>query len=286
MLKPCIFLRKTRSYPVEVLLNNRLDKEVESIFYPFHVILTLLCASKYCIRDHFITPNEYKFYTVNFISLSYVVASFAYQMYNNQLVHIHRSDNNIVVSFLSVFLPISRCICHILYFVLNIMHCQNNVFIIVLINIIYKSLNSFQKVRCHIINSWILLALILLIHAWLTITYIVIYEIYFDVIHHVSEVLLYIFDIDFVYNVRVLLMLTNYLNSWIENIKLFDDGQEYDKIHYIKMFQTYLNILRAYDVYKTVSQVLVRWQKSFTQIKCMSNLCFILGLPPSLTKCS
>ncbi|PZC77087.1 hypothetical protein B5X24_HaOG200737 [Helicoverpa armigera] len=126
------------SYPVEVLLNNRLEKEIQNVVYPFNLLLTVTFASKYHIRDNYITPSYKIFDVPKVFAVFYALVVTSYKVFIS--LHLRLSYNSIT-TFFSFYIPLSRVTAFLVCYVLNVINCQNNVRLVVTIQMIYKSVD-------------------------------------------------------------------------------------------------------------------------------------------------
>lgn len=75
---------KLSLYPPEVLLHNRLEKDVQRMFNPLHYPLFLLFSSKYRVQNDYITPNGKMRATLSFLCACCVIVISMYYMYFNE----------------------------------------------------------------------------------------------------------------------------------------------------------------------------------------------------------
>ena len=213
-------------------------------------------SSKYRIYDNLITPSKTKFFVPRFICVCFIIAATIYRVYHKDILHFLNDDNSLVVLFLSFFLPTSRCITFVTTFVLNIVYTYNNVLLIVWIQIIHDNIDISKTLRSFISWNWILVSIVLTI----TIISFIIFGAtshYFSILNSLVEAIFISFEIDYIYAVRILILLIEYLDEWIKKVNMMNDEQENNETYCSNLFLTYQNILNAFDEYKKVSQVLV-----------------------------
>ncbi|KAH9644387.1 hypothetical protein HF086_006415 [Spodoptera exigua] len=80
---------------------------------------------------------------------------------------------------------------------------------------------------------------------------------YYDNFKTVCEILMISFEVDFIYSIRILILLNKYVGHWIKEIGLMSNDREDDEVYCKKKFATYQNILEAFNVYKVLYEVLV-----------------------------
>ena len=244
---------------VEVLLSNRLEKDVQRMFYPLHSLLFLLFSSKYTIKDNYITPNGKIRTMMSLFSLCYILVICVYSVFLNQSnedYKITHSDNTVLFTvFISYIFFVTGMI---ITFVLNIIHSKNNILLVETIQIIHKSIDFSKSVRSYIIWNWVSVCTFFGVNIFIFIIYHV--ESQFNVYDWpvlIRNYMLIKLDMDCVYAIRVMVLLTKYLNEWITTILKLSNDQPKNNTHCIKLFETYHNILQAYNVYKRIFQVLV-----------------------------
>lgn len=229
------------------------------MIYPFNILLTLCFSSKYRIHNNCISPSEGKFLVPRFVCVCLMVAATIYRVYRQDIHLFLDDDNGLVVLFLSFFLPISRCLTFVITFVLNIVYSHNNVLLVVLIQRIHVNIDISKSIRSFILWNWILVSTVCSVTMIAFITLGATAH-FFDVLNCIVEAIFISFEIDYIYAVRVLILLIKYLDGWIKNVHMMHENNE---SHCLKLFVTYQNILKAFDEYKTVSQVLVRFSNKW-----------------------
>lgn len=251
---------KLSSYPVEVLLNNRIDKEVHSIFYPFNFILTLFFSSKFSMKDNYITPNGNKYYIVLSFIVLFVIVICVYRICSGDGGEAIENDgNNMIPLFINLSYYTYYSFGYTMLFILNITHRDNNVLLILRIQIIHRSVDFSNRIRSFINWNWISLLFVVLIDIF-------IYTLFYASSKYLNnlnfaidvtcDLMFTTFDINVVISIRIITLLRKYLEEWIKKAQMINDEQEND-INCIKLFETYQDILEAYKLYKIIFQVLV-----------------------------
>lgn len=241
---------------VKVLHSNRLHKDVQRMFYPFDVLLTLLFSAKYRIKNNCITTTKRKFCVLKILSIVFVVGGTFERVYRKDINRFTNDDDTATMSFLGFIIPVTRCLSYLINFLLNVVYRYKNIYLLLLIQKIHKNVDFVKNVRSFIIWNWILLATIVAVNLFGFIIFAASYN-YFDLFKCLIELIFISFDIDFVYGVRILILLSMYLERWIQKVRLMNDGKENDKIYYKRLLETYQYVLKAYDVYKTLFQIMV-----------------------------
>lgn len=228
------------------------------MIFPLHCPLLLLFTSKYRIQDNFITPNGKIRNILSFISVTYMLLISVYYMYFDEAdvsyISIH---SDVINSFITFFSFISIFIAVLMIFVLNIVHANNNILFIVLIQTIHKSIDISKQIRSYIIGNWISAFIGFGVNCFILFgsqeasPYSLSYWLQITRNYMLTKV-----DIDCVYAIRVLVLLTNYLNEWIGKILKVNDEQE-NNASCVKLQNIYVHILEAYKLYTTSFKVLV-----------------------------
>ncbi|PZC77089.1 hypothetical protein B5X24_HaOG200739 [Helicoverpa armigera] len=252
----------TSCYPVEVLLNNHLDKEVQAIFYPFNFLLTISMSSKYCIRDNYITPTQRKFHILRFVCTVALLV-----IYDSVTFKVFAGEN--IIFYIARFLSVIRNLTFLQNVAVSILCNQDNVLLVVLIQMIHRSIDLSNKIRSFIAWNWIIIATISAFNIMVATAFSSGKD-GFNFIGCFTDVIYTSFDVDFVYSIRVLNLLNKYLYEWIKSVRIMNEGKENDKMNCTKLLKTYENILRAYDVYKKVTQYLVSILRKGYIILCFS----------------
>ncbi|PZC77057.1 hypothetical protein B5X24_HaOG200706 [Helicoverpa armigera] len=242
-------------YSREVLLNNRLDKDVQRILFPFNFFLTMFLSSKYCIRDNYITPSKRKYYVFGLFGICIITAANVHQMYG-QIANMDLNKRGLLIL---IFLHVTQIFNFALSIVLNIIDCHKNVLLIVIIQAIHRSFDFSKSIRNLVFYSWMILLIGLCINVY-TIAYGYAILQSWHILSFIHDVLMVVLDIDLIYKIRLLILLTTYLNEWIKNICLKKDDWQQDQANCVNLFATYQNILKAYDVSNELSEIIVSYE--------------------------
>lgn len=245
----------TNVYSKEIFLNNSLETDVQRIFYPFNYIMSLFLSSRFNLQPNSVRPISRKSLILRSLVVGFMIIATAYRIHLKDISRFgHNIENISIVLLVSYFLIISRCMDYVCMFILNIVHRYNNVVLIVIIQSIHKSIH-FNGIRSFIFWNWVLVVASTVFN--------VLAFILFGVICHfvdlfcVCELVIICFDVDFLYTIRVLVLMIKYLNGWIENFRMLHFHSGNDEMYCKKMFNVYCKILKVFDLYKSIFQVLV-----------------------------
>lgn len=239
-----------------VLLKNHLDKDVQKMFYPFTVLLTLSFSAKYSIKNNIITTTKRKICVLKILSIFFVIGGTVDRIYRKDIIRFANDGNTTTMLFLDFIIPVTRCLGYLINFLLNVVYRYKNIYLLLLIQTIHKNIDFSKNIRSFITWNWILPLSIVLINLFCFIVFGASYN-YFNLYKCLVELIFISFDIDFVYAIRIIILLSMYLERWIQNVRLMNGGEENDKIYNKRLVETYQCILKAYDVYKTLFQVMV-----------------------------
>ncbi|KAF9800093.1 hypothetical protein SFRURICE_016970 [Spodoptera frugiperda] len=251
--------------PANGFQKHVLGKEYQRILYPYNLFLTLFFSSKYFIRGNQISPIGNCTIFLQSLACFYIVAVSIYILTLSDIFFFIPNGNISIVRFISIFLPTTRCINFIINFILNIRNRHNNVLFIVLMQNIHENVKPI-KMRRFIILNWIFVSILVLIIA-LAFILVSRFVQYHDNLKTVCEIIMVCFEIDFIYSIRVLVLLSKYVEHWIKNVDLMsEDRVDSDEVYCKKLFATYVKILEAFDVYKVLYRVINAFGR---------NLCFV-----------
>lgn len=259
MFKVCKVIPKAFSKPnkpADGFKKHALGKEYQRILYPYNLFLKLFFSSKYIIRGNQISPIGKGIIFLQCLACFYIVAVSIYIVTLSDIFFFIPNGNISIVRFISIFLPTTRCINFIINFILNIWNRHNNVLFIVLMQNIHENVKP-TKMRRFIILNWIFVSILVLIIA-LAFILVSRFVQYHDNLKTVCEIIMVCFEIDFIYSIRVLVLLSKYVEHWIKNVDVMsEDRVNSDEVYCKKLFATYVKILEAFDVYKVLYEVLV-----------------------------
>ena len=240
---------------------NFLDKDIQRLVYSFNYALNFFMASKYNVQNSHIYPRGRKYQILAFCFMLFMIAMCFYRMFT--LDRTYRNEWNesyfkhkILMVISSVFF-FTFAINFFIIFIEDEMHKTNNVLLILKIQNIHRSIDC--SVKNFIVWNWIsiitVIALDIFFHAlfYISLTYSFVVDLICDNICH----LMYIAsDINLVLAIRIIILLRKYLDKWIKDIQMINYEQG-NQEHCLKLFEMYLKIIKAYNLFKTIFQVLV-----------------------------
>ena len=242
----------------QLFLHNSLDKDFKRLVYSFNYALKLFMASKYNVQNDHIYPRGKKYQILAFCFMLFMNALCIYRMFTIDLTfrdewNMSYLKNKILTFICSVFF-FTFAISFFIMFIVDEIHKTNNVLLILKMQNIHRSINF--SVKNFIIWNWISIITVISTDILVqTLFYMSIkYPFVFDLIcDNVCDLMYIASDINLVIATRIIILLRKYLEKWVENILNINENEE----HYLKLFEMYLKIVKAYNLYSTIFRVLV-----------------------------
>ncbi|PZC77805.1 hypothetical protein B5X24_HaOG200687 [Helicoverpa armigera] len=235
---------------VILLTTNKLDEDILRIVRPFNVVLTAIASSKFKIKNRHITPCVKTFHLLICFSI------IALKLWSSFMFVVGRGDfkhKKIVDNFfcLTVFF---YCVNYTLLTYNNIMHSCHNISLFMKIQDINRNINI--SVQSYVVWTWIsfLITLILFISdiSWFLLKSGIVGTV------HVSEnILVFQFDINFVYGIRLVTLLVMYLKEWARSIIIMTEERPNE--YFVRKLETYVNILEAFKLFTICFKAMVSW---------------------------
>ena len=239
----------------EVILNNRIDKDIQEMLRPINLMLSLFLSSKYSIKDNYITPKGNIFYIATFFLLACIYGYTVHRLFFGELEDTMGINNSEIVNIMFGFFFLFFCVGFTLIFILNFVHRDINISIILLIQRIYNGVEFSGSLKKVTRWNWICIIVSVCIDIFLQFLYSGLYDDFFT-LDVIISILFATLDINLVYGILLIILLRKYIEKWIEDV-LAANGCEEKK--YIAFFDVYQNILEAFHLYKKIFQLLVRF---------------------------
>ncbi|KAH9640144.1 hypothetical protein HF086_018386 [Spodoptera exigua] len=236
----------------EVLLYNVVDKEFQSALRPLALMQRLFICAKFSIRDNFIASNTA---TYNYIGLSCALIFRSFMLYYlistiNQMIGITS-----LLSLCDIDDFIFFSVGFIINYYSNIIQCNNNVFLILKLQNVIRSLQIDVKVmKFFVITNWCYIIALNCVFI-LSNTYYCMFHVVGNAWDHLSSFTSITFDINIVYASFILSLLRRLVISWIEEFQ--SNGDSNNECYWNAMFDLYVNILEAYKLLKITSSLQV-----------------------------
>ena len=130
-------------HQLNVLPNNFLEKEVQTMFYPLNCLFILLFSPKYAVHNNYINPNGMKRLMLSFLNVLFIIVYPCHVRYHDSLFY-----PSIFIVIIINFIYMCNVFGLIMLYVLNIVHSQDNMLLIMRFQRIQKSLKfqlEYQK---------------------------------------------------------------------------------------------------------------------------------------------
>ncbi|XP_026728136.1 uncharacterized protein LOC113494146 [Trichoplusia ni] len=226
---------------VEVMLNNLVDKDIQSLLLPLNFATNIILCPKYRIKDNFITPNQFV-YTITAILVACAVASFfIYRLYI--LVNVMRIVT--IVYFELIFDVCFYVIGFIFTFILNVIQSNRNINFILTYQDVHRYLKMGGSMKRFVFWSWMTIYTSSFCYC--------IMILYFVFVQHfphylwINTIISSFYDSN-IWNAIVFVQILNVmLGKWKNNL---DHGlYGVDEVNVGNMSQAFVNILNCYNEY-------------------------------------
>lgn len=250
--------RRKKDNRIEVLLDNKVDTDIQSMLLPLNLMQYVLFSPKYSLKNNFITTNSFISSACALLVVLCFILVFAYRIYFMQ-------SNKIMTKYFP-FLYLSSYPDIIFYsigfinnFLMNIVESQRNIRFVLIYQDVHRSLsigtgkeNSLKK---FVVWNW---TCIIIIFSFFIISENYLYfSLHLPHYFYFTSLLIICFDANVVYAIGLLRILIDKLllfNTKIRSLTTQGAG----KTHCIELFQIYVNIMQCYEHYIMSFQKSVR----------------------------
>lgn len=243
------FLEPKSSYRVKVFKNNVLDKDIQRMFDSYHFILKFLLTPKYKIQGNEIVPVGKLIFI---IWLILIIILFAICAYRASIGDIHFILNAINLAYY-IFTSIG---CFVMFICL-IYTSQGNCNLIIIFQKIHRSINISDYIKTFIVWNYVSVFFNFVFNVVTIFIYFTICK-DFSPIEFASKATYAVFDINVVYATRLLILLNKYLSEWIKCVNKLERRVENDDDFCLELHKSYLLIMKAYNLFKILFNILVR----------------------------
>ena len=258
--------KETPKKSFQVLPNNRIGNEVKQIVRSFNLPLRILLCAKYNVHNNHIYPNHNKWLLLlSFCRMVFLNFMCFYRMYTSlssgvyaRVINAIGSEDFVFVIVLIIF-TIGHTFCFTMLFILDIVHKNNNVTLILKIQTIHKSIDFTKSFLSYLIWNWISIFIAISADMFVIVGY-------YSSVRGMTTIFLFLsiysdfsffaFDVNLIIATRVIVLLRKYLEAWIHDVLKMNEEQNNDeRCHQLR--ELFQNILETYSLYKTVFEVLV-----------------------------
>ena len=238
------------------VLDNVVDKDVQSLLLPLNLMQYFSFCPKYRIKNNVITSNGV---ISNFVSLTVTLTfllSFVFRTYKVELVH---KDAGAPKFFYitSYYDAVYYCFGLCMNFVIGIIQSKKSVQFVLTFQRVHRFLNNESYFNQFMIWNWICVIVTLGIYVFpftgvsifLKLPFPLLFVCYYFII----------FDFHILYTIRIIKLLENKMVLWsfqVLNSAEIEDVNE-EKDHCSQMIQAYVDMLECYDIHKYCSQQFV-----------------------------
>lgn len=237
-------------------LSNKVDKEVQQIFFPLNLMQIILLNPKYYIKNNFIHPNNC---FNKFISVSGAI-SFT-TLYIHILLDMMLDENlrrytpvNFVV-FASIFTILFKCLGFIINSTIHFMYSKKSVLFVLYFQEVHRFLSNAADVkRCIIINWMSVAAIFIFFIIAVTYDYVMFFKPPWNIVLY--KLIFAAQDSNLIYAIRLMKFLTDKVKLWnIHLLRIQQNGS--CRLQTKKMFQAYDQTLKCYNIVRNIYQLLV-----------------------------
>ena len=249
-----ILLNVGKKYPVKLISNDAVDKDVQSMLLPLNLMHNIIFCPKYRIKDNVITPNS--FITNFFAMIATLVYIFTF-VHCTYLVTVNKEIHT--RSTFMYYIPFYNCFFYSfglsMNFVNGVIRTKSNIQFVLMFQKVHRFINNESGFKHIIIWSWIIFLEVLSIYT-IVFTY---FQIQIGTLFSVYAIyFLIIFDFNVIYFMRVMRLLENELDLWnIQHLNLHEREDKYEINYCTTMFQAYVDILKCYNSHKDSFQQFV-----------------------------
>ena len=250
----------THNRAFKVLPKNRIGKQVQKIVHSFNFALHLFCSSKYYVQNNHIYPRGKKYLLLSFCCMFLMNVLYLYVAFSIDATDLNmkQTENN-MISVLGSFCYFIQAFCFTMLYILDIVHRYNNIFFILEIQNIHEDIYAKKSMQSYIIWNWVSLLTFISLDIYIHIIYFM-YRINLPFttvsLQFFCDIMSIIFDVNYIIAIRFIILLKKYLDQWILEI-LASDVEENNNEHCQKLLKVYQNILKGFEMYKRIFQILV-----------------------------
>lgn len=264
----------------EVLLDNFIERDLQSAFKPLHYMQSLLICSKYSIRDNFITSNTFMY---DFIGIFGFIICRSINLYNLVILMGDWKSTEYLFNWSGLFDYASYTFGFLLNYYINIKFCDDNILMVIKIQRVIRALKiSSNDLRRESIFNWFG---VIIINAIIIFSIVVIAYIFFPNVNFSDVVYFYFsmtYDMNMLYFTFIIKLLSMTLCAWTEDVR--KSVNSYKDCYWECMFDVYMDIFTVYESVVSTCGYLVRYltfstctylTASFHRLRSHSHICGI-----------
>ena len=250
-------LNKRPGYRVTVLLDNFVDKDIQSMLLPLNLMQNMLFYPKYRIKDNFIYPNSMVLKLVSFCVMIFSITFYCYHIYDHHFNTNLRQYLNIsyITSYFDLIL---YSIGFVINYNINVLQTNANISFVMNIQKVHRFLNEKPLYKRFVIWNWISSMVIFGNFIFIIVYCYKIGE--SSIASCLNSISLLCLDLNYISAIRYIKLLSNKVDLWNNQTQILQQMDHSEiEIYCKKMFQAYVNILESYEIYKNSFQYTVRY---------------------------
>ena len=245
-------------YRTTDLIDNFVDKDIQSMLFPFNLMQNMLFCPRYRIKDNFIYPNNFVSKSISLCVSILSIFLYCYQVYKLHINANIRYYLNIsyIASYVDLFM---YSIGFAMSYVFNVWQTKRNILLILRIQKVHRFLNEKPLFKRFIIYNWISVSVVfgsLIVRICCLLT-----NVNPSFTHCLNWISLFCFDLNYICAIRLIKLLGNKVDLWINQTQHLQRLQRMNtseiETYCRKMFQAYVNILDCYKIYENSFQYTV-----------------------------
>lgn len=239
-------------------MNTFVEKPFQKILFPLNLFHTIFFMQKFHIKDNFINPKNFGSKVLSFCGLVFYVSFYTFRIFLMTTV----KENTVSRYRHSIFDCFSYSVGFLFNFICCVMESNFNVTLILNVQGIFKATGDNNGVLNKItVKVWI--------HILSLFSYYSLVALHFFISKGVASIvevatlyMLFAFDINIIYAVTIINILLYVLKWWVVEVNSCVSKLPIsDEIHWNKYLFMYGAIVRSYNMYIKVLQIMVSKQR-------------------------
>ncbi|KAF9799856.1 hypothetical protein SFRURICE_017090 [Spodoptera frugiperda] len=229
-----------------------IDDEIQRIFHPLNFTLSLFLCSKFRIKNNLIVTTP-----VLCLITFYAICMFSLLIFVIEYSEYYILQNTVLIGYYIVYCAI-MAIGFTIMFLVELFNRQNNCLLLTMFQRIHSFINLSSHVHTYVFWNWISVTTILIINLVIAALFYIILN-QFNLMTFISDLTYFLLDLNVVYAISVISLLTKSLAEWNKSVLELknEPTNNTDALYYEKMYETYLNIMETYCLYKKLFQALI-----------------------------
>ncbi|PZC77085.1 hypothetical protein B5X24_HaOG200735 [Helicoverpa armigera] len=242
---------------------NFVDEDIRSMLLPLN--LAMLCP-KYSIKGNLIAPNTFRNNCVSIVITLVLISAMCYRTYG---LSFYQDGFSNIVYYYSYYDVCYYSFGYIMNYIISVYQTEQNISLVLTLQKLHRLFNDAAAFKRFIIFNWIFVITALVTHLLLVTSACL------DMLYH-SKVnligyLLVLFDIYIIYCFRLMKFMEDKVHLWKSKL---ESSEEFDVCKFCEiMFESYVDILKCYDMIKDCFQRFVS-MILFFNVSNIENSCW------------